>query len=122
MNINIALLILRVSFSAMLLLLHGVPKVKNLMSDNIQFVNIFGMGEAISLILATLAEVVLPILIIIGYKTRIAAIPIVLVMIVAAFVYHANDPISVKEKPLIFLFGFLTIAIAGAGKFSIDKK
>lgn len=122
MNINIALLILRVSFSAMLLLLHGVPKVKNLMSDNIQFVNIFGMGEAISLILATLAEVVLPILIIIGYKTRIAAIPIVLVMIVAAFVYHANDPISVKEKSLIFLFGFLTIAIAGAGKFSIDKK
>ena len=122
MNINIALLILRVSFSAMLLLLHGVPKVKNLMSDNIQFVNIFGMGEAISLILATLAEVVLPILIIIGYKTRIAAIPIVLVMIVAAFVYHGNDPISVKEKPLIFLFGFLTIAIAGAGKFSIDKK
>src|SRR5690554_2221897 len=122
MNINIALLFLRVSFSLFLLVLHGVPKIQNLMSDNIQFADIFGMGAALSLVLATIIEVVLPILIIIGYKTRIASIPIILTMLVAAFVYHANDPIGVKEKSLLFMCGFITIALAGAGKYSIDKK
>lgn len=122
MNINIALLFLRVSFSLFLLVLHGVPKIQNLMSDNIQFADIFGMGATLSLVLATIIEVVLPILIIIGYKTRIASIPIILTMLVAAFVYHANDPIGVKEKSLLFMCGFITIALAGAGKYSIDKK
>jgi len=122
MNINIALLFLRVSFSLFLLVLHGVPKIQNLMSDNSQFADIFGMGAALSLVLATIIEVVLPILIIIGYKTRIASIPIILTMLVAAFVYHANDPIGVKEKSLLFMCGFITIALAGAGKYSIDKK
>lgn len=122
MNINIALLFLRVSFSLFLLVLHGVPKIQNLMSDNIQFADIFGMGATLSLVLATIIEVVLPILIIIGYKTRIASIPIILTMLVAALVYHANDPIGVKEKSLLFMCGFITIALAGAGKYSIDKK
>lgn len=122
MNINIALLFLRVSFSLFLLVLHGVPKIQNLMSDNIQFADIFGMGATLSLVLATIIEVVLPILIIIGYKTRIASIPIILTMLVAAFVYHANDPIGVKEKSLLFMCGFITIALTGAGKYSIDKK
>lgn len=122
MNINIALLFLRVSFSLFLLVLHGVPKIQNLMSDNIQFADIFGMGATLSLVLATIIEVVLPILIIIGYKTRIASIPIILTMLVAAFVYHANDPIGIKEKSLLFMCGFITIALAGAGKYSIDKK
>lgn len=80
------------------------------------------MGETISLLLATIAEVVFPVLIIIGYKTRIATVPVILTMLIAAFVHHGNDPMSVKEKPLLFLLGFITVAIAGAGKFSIDKK
>lgn len=122
MNINSALLFLRVSFSLFLLVLHGLPKLQNLMSDNPQFASIFGMGEILSLVLATIIEIVLPVLIIIGYKTRIASIPIILTMLVAAFVYHANDPIGVKEKSLLFMCGFITIALAGAGKYSIDKK
>lgn len=122
MNVNVALLFLRVSFSLFILVLHGIPKVQNLFSGDIQFANIFGMGETVSLVLATLAEVVLPILIILGYKTRLASVPLIITMAVAAFVFHGADPISVQEKPLLFLCGFLTILLAGAGKYSIDKK
>lgn len=122
MNVNVALLFFRVSFSLFIIILHGIPKLKNLFSGNIQFANILGMGETVSLVLATIAEVVFPILIIIGFKTRLATIPLIITMVVAAFVYHGADPISVQEKPLLFLCGFITILLAGAGKYSVDRK
>ncbi|MFT5216296.1 MAG: putative oxidoreductase [Glaciecola sp.] len=42
-------------------------------------------------------------------------------MLVAIFVVHAADPIGTKEKALFYAVSFLAIAIAGAGKYSIDK-
>lgn len=122
MNSSVGRLILRVSFSALLIWLHGVPKIQNLLSDDPQFVSIFGMGVIISLLLAAIAETIFPLLIIIGFQTRLASIPVIITMIVAAFVHHASDPLATKEKPLLFLFGFITIALIGAGKYSIDKK
>lgn len=119
---HIGKLILRVTFSVLIIWLHGFPKIQNLMTDEPQFPSIFGMGVVISLILAIIAETVFPFLVIIGYKTRLATIPIIITMLVAAFVYHAQDPMSVKEKPLLFLFGFIAVAFLGAGKYSIDKK
>ena len=41
---------------------------------------------------------------------------------VAAFIVHGADPIGMKEKALLFLFGFLAIALLGAGKHSVDRK
>lgn len=115
-------LILRVTFSVLMIWLHGIPKIQNLFSDEPQFASILGMGVVVSLILATLTETVFPLLIIIGYQTRLAAIPVIITMIVAAFVYHGGDPWPVREKPLMYLFGFIAIALLGAGRYSIDKK
>jgi putative oxidoreductase len=66
--------------------------------------------------------VVFPVLVIIGYKTRISALPILITMIVAAFIVHAADPLATKEKAILYLIGFAAIAFLGAGKYSIDQK
>lgn len=118
---NITLLFLRVAFGGMMLT-HGIPKFLNLVSGDFSFVDPIGIGQPASLILAVLAEVVFPMLVIIGFKTRLASIPVILTMLVALFVHHANDAFGIKEKAILYLIGFITIALLGAGKYSVDKK
>ena len=118
---NFGLLALRVAFSGMLLT-HGIPKLLKLLSADFGFADPIGMGAPVSLVLAILAEVVFSILIIIGFKTRWATIPIIFTMLVAAFIFHGNDPFGTKELPLLYLIGFVSIALLGPGRFSLDKK
>jgi putative oxidoreductase len=42
-------------------------------------------------------------------------------MLVAALIVHAPDPFSRKELPLLYATIFVIIAIAGAGKYSLDN-
>lgn len=116
---HIALLILRVAFGGMMLV-HGIPKLNSLFVTPISFPDPIGVGSGLSLVLALLGELVAPAFIIIGFKTKWAAIPALLTMFVAAFVVHADDPFEIKEKALLFFFAFLVILLLGAGKFSVD--
>lgn len=81
-----------------------------------------GIGVLASTILVVIAEAICPMLIIIGYKTRLASIPTIITMGVAAFIVHGADPIGMKEKALLFLFAFVAIALLGPGKHSVDRK
>jgi len=120
-NKDFGLLILRVGVSA-LMLTHGYGKFLKLFTDPTDFRDPIGLGPTISLILAVIGEFIAPLLIIIGYKTKLAAIPSLITMLVAAFIVHASDPIGTKEKALFYAVCFLAIAIAGAGKYSVDRK
>ncbi len=117
---DISKLIFRVSVASFMLT-HGFGKFKLLLSGNLdKFADPLGMGPEISLILAVGAEFFASIAIIIGFKTRLATIPIVFTMGVAAFVVHGSDPFSVKEFALLYMVAFIGIAIMGSGKYSID--
>ncbi|NIK93274.1 DoxX family protein [Mangrovimonas sp. CR14] len=116
---DLALLILRVGFGGFMLT-HGIPKM-GMLSNPSDFGDPMGVGSTISLILALIGEVVAPILLIIGFKTKWAAIPAAITMAVAAFVVHAKDDLATKEHALLFLIAFVVIFLAGAGKYSIDK-
>ncbi len=121
-NIDLGLLILRVGLSV-LMLTHGVPKFLDFINGNMSIVgDPIGVGGLITSILVLIGEVVAPVLVLIGLKTRMAAIPVVITMAVAAFLIHGGDPIDVKEKALLYLIGFLAIALMGAGSISVDKK
>ncbi|HMR16749.1 MAG: DoxX family protein [Confluentibacter sp.] len=122
MNKNVSdwsLLILRIGFAGMMLT-HGIPKINMLFESPIKFADPLGLGETTTLILTIIGEVVAPVLILIGFKTKLASIPAIITMVVAAFVVHANDPIDVKEKALLYLIAFIAIFMQGAGKFSVD--
>lgn len=121
-NIDIGLLILRIAFST-LLLTHGFPKLMKLIEGNMDLVgDPIGVGSFISSILVILGEVVAPVLVLIGLKSRPSALIAAGTMAVAAFIAHNGDPLAQKEKALLFCAGFLAIAFMGAGKFSVDKK
>jgi putative oxidoreductase len=118
---DLALTFLRVSISGMMLV-HGIPKIERLFSSPIEFGDPIGVGPTLSLILALIGEVVAPIFIIIGFKTKLAAIPAIITMFVAAFVVHLNDDFGTKEKALLYLVSFIVIFLAGPGKYAIDNK
>lgn len=115
---DLALLLLRVGFGGFMLT-HGIPKI-SMLSDPSQFGNPIGIGTTASLILCLIGEVVAPVLLIIGFKTKWAAIPAAITMMVAAFIVHAKDDLATKEHALLFLIAFVAIFLTGAGKYSID--
>lgn len=118
--VHLGLAILRI-VPSIFLMTHGYPKLLKLINGNTEFANPFGIGEAPTLFLAVIGEFICPLLMIIGFKTRWAAIPSAITMFVAAFVIHAKDPFSVKEHALLFLAFFVIIFLLGPGKYSVDK-
>lgn len=69
---------------------------------------------------AALSEFLGGILVVIGFKTRIASFFIICTMAVAAFVVHAKDPFQVKELALAYLAVSVAIFLVGPGKYSWD--
>ena len=118
---HIGLFLLRFTFSVMMLS-HGIPKLLVLLQGVLMKSDPIGIGVLASTILVVIAEGICPLLIIIGYKTRLASIPTIITMGVAAFIVHGADPIAMKEKALLFLFAFVAIALLGPGKHSVDRK
>jgi len=118
--LNIVILIVRLTISA-LMITHGFPKFKTLLAGGeIQFPDPVYLGPALSLILCVFAEFFCSILIGIGLGTRLASIPLIVNMSVAAFVMHANDPIGDKEMALLYLVFYLLLLVVGGRKFSVD--
>lgn len=114
------LLINRIAISGFMLT-HGLPKLYRFFGDgDIRFADPLGIGVLPSLVLAVFAEVICSILIIIGFGTRLATIPLIITMVVAVFLVHAADPFQRMELGLMYLFAYLTILVAGPGKYSID--
>lgn len=120
-QVNIALLFLRITIGVFIIV-HGTGKLLSLFEGGpIEFANPIGIGQAASLLLATFAEFFCALFLIFGFATRFAVVPLIITMIVAGFIIHADDGYFVKEKAFMFLSVFITFAIAGAGKFSVDN-
>ena len=116
---NLGLLILRVSMSVAMIT-HGYPKFLKLMDGNTSFPDPLGIGVRTSLTLAVFGEFIAPLFVLIGLKTRFAAIPPAIAMGIAVFIMHGADPFSKQEHAFIYFAAFIAIALMGAGKFSID--
>ena len=115
-----ALLIARLGIAA-LMLTHGIPKLMMLLSGApIQFPPVMGMSPEFSLALAVFAEVFCSVLIIAGFATRLATIPLIITMLVAIMIIHSADPIAVKEPAIHYLLVYIVLLFAGSGKYSVD--
>lgn len=114
-----ALLILRLGVG-ILMITHGWGKFTKVLAGSDQFGDPIGLGPSTSLALAAFAEFICSILIILGLATRFVVIPPMMVMMVAFFIVHAEDDFGRKEKTLLFLFPYISLLIAGPGKFSLD--
>ena len=117
---DVGLLILRVGAGG-LMLVHGVPKLERLMGGG-GFADPIGIGPTPSLALAVFAEVGCSIALALGLLTRLATLPLITTMLVAVLVVHADDPWSKKELGLLYLVPYLTLLLAGPGRFAVDAK
>jgi putative oxidoreductase len=117
---DLMLLVARVAVTV-LMFTHGLPKFQMLVSGgDIAFPGILGMSPALALSLAIFAEIVCSLFVLIGMGTRLAVIPLIITMLVAALIVHANDPFRVQEPALLYLLMYTVLLVAGSGKYSAD--
>ena len=63
-----------------------------------------------------------PFFICLGIKVSITTLPIIITMLVAAFIIHAGDPFQKLSFHSYMHLLLLDILISGPGKYSLDKK
>jgi putative oxidoreductase len=123
-NIDAALLVLRLWLGLSLLILHGWGKLAGFSKMAGSFPDPLGVSATGSLSLTVFAEVICAAALAIGLFTRLAAVFLIITMAVAFLMVHKaalSGPAS-GELAYIYLGGFVTLLIAGAGKFSADAK
>lgn len=128
---SLGFLALRVMVGLMMLIGHGIPKIKNYSARKEFFYvpDFLPISWApVSLMACIGAEVFAATLIIIGFATRPAAFALGFGMVVAAFgamgasPWFLNGPtlVETKELSLMYLIPMIAIILAGAGGYSLD--
>ncbi|MCB0074355.1 MAG: DoxX family protein [Caldilineaceae bacterium] len=117
---SIGLLFLRVFLGAFMMFSHGWGKMMKFGVLSAKFPDPIGLGSSVALSMAIFAEVFCSLLLIVGLFTRLAAMPLLVTMLVAAFVIHGADPWGKKEFALLYAVPFLTLIFTGAGRYSLD--
>ncbi|MEO7263741.1 MAG: DoxX family protein [Ferruginibacter sp.] len=116
---NVAMLLLRL-ISGILIMMHGYQKLVNFGSFRFKFINFMGIGTTNSLALTVFAEFFCGLFIIIGLFTRLAAIPLIIVMCVIIFKVNEGDIFGKGETPMLYLAAFISLLLLGAGRASVD--
>ena len=107
-----------------LFLLNGLFKINN-------YENTIGWMESFDipgflLIPAIILEILAPILIIIGYKTKVAAASLSLFCFATAIIFHNDfsDQVQLTSflKNIALSGGFIFLVVNGSKGFSLDKK
>ena len=124
---NIALLLGRITTGFLMVKLHGWGK---LMAGTERWEGLGStLAEAIGLdfmsiplgFMASFAESIAAVLIILGLTTRPAAFLLAFTMLVASF-KKLEGGLKAAELPLLFLTLSLIILLCGAGKYSLDHR
>ncbi len=120
-------LIVRVSVGG-LLLFHGVSKLLHGVAWIPPMLQMHGLPGALAYGVFV-AEIIAPICIVAGWKTRLLALTIVFEMIVVVWLVFRDMIFSVKpsgggwmiELEIFFLLGSAALFFLGSGKFSISR-
>jgi putative oxidoreductase len=125
-NINTGILILRLSVG-ILMLLHGIAKISKGVGGIINMLESKGLPDFIAYGVY-IGEIIAPILIIIGYRTRFAAAIFVLNMLVILFLAHSDDIFKLNQHGAwqveligLYLFGALALYFTGGGKYAVSS-
>lgn len=117
---DLALLALRLFFGLSMALAHGLGKIQNFDTYAAKFFDPIGVGPAAALGLAIFAEFFCSLGLVAGLFTRLAAVPLIVTMSVAAFMVHLSDGFQKMELALLYLAVYVVLLLAGAGRFSLD--
>ena len=111
-------------FLSTLFLVEGINKILNY-EGTIQYMESFSVPEYLA-IPAIILEILFPLLLIIGFQTKIAALVMAIFTIVVAIIFHTNfdDHMQLITffKDIAIAGGLLIILVNGPGRFSLDYK
>ncbi len=93
-------------FIGFMMLTHGIAKIEQFDTLKSTFPATMGMSSKLSLILIILVEVGCSSLVLLGFMTRLAVLPLMFSMIIAAFFTFSPISLSTAELPMA-LFGNL---------------
>lgn len=124
-NKEIGLLIQRLSVG-ILILFHGIAN----MNTNYSFIkgvlNGIGIPEFVAY-LVFIGEIIAPILMIIGWRARLASLVLAFNMLIAILLVHTADIFTLNqfggwgiELQSLFLFGSIAIFFLGAGRYAVS--
>ena len=116
----LGLLVLRVGFGGFMAVNHGWPKLMGFAAKSEKFASFLPLPSPLSLSLAIFGELACALLIVAGLGTRLAAVPAVITMLVAAFGVHGDDVSGDGEHALLYAFAFAAIGLMGPGRWSLD--
>lgn len=117
---HIVLLGFRILLSLEMIYAHGLKKLGIGVVEAEQVPNPLHFPEAINNILAVSANIFFPILVILGFFTRLSVLPILSVTLTGYFVLHFYDAALVKDTPFMYSLSYLVILFLGAGRYSLD--
>ena len=119
-----ARLLLRVTLGV-LILLHGISKIKGGPGFILDTVEHAGLPEPFGY-LVYVGEVLAPLLIIVGFWTRVAALVIAINMVFAVLLVHTGDLFKLNdaggwalELQGLFLVVAIAVALLGAGRYAV---
>jgi putative oxidoreductase len=122
-NIDVALLVLRLWMGFVLFAKHGIEKLVNFSQMQQHFPDPLHLSSTFSLSFSLLSDGICSLLIVFGIATRLAALVVVINLFIVFLTMHQfSFAKEHAELVYVFLGSFLTIFIAGAGKYSIDQK
>lgn len=113
---NISLFLFRTALSLMMLT-HAYKKILNLDKMLLGFDPI-SLGPEISVALVLFSELLCSIFLILGVFNRLSLIPLIVTMVIASLT-HLGDPFSKLELPLMYLAGYLLLAVIGLGSIRV---
>ncbi len=107
---------------SILFLVEGIGKI-SLQEDVIMYMKDYGVPE-ILFAPATALEILFPIILIVGYKTKWAASVMALFTFTVAIIFHTDFSEGMQMifflKDLAIAGGFMIILVYGPGKISLD--
>lgn len=125
-NNDVGLLILRLSLGGLMLfhgiakIIHGVGGIQSILSSK-GLPSLFAYGVYVG-------EVIVPALLILGFRTRIAALIFAFNMLVALLLVHSADVFALSkhggwavELIALFLFGAIALYFTGGGKYGFSN-
>ena len=111
-------------FISSIFLIAGVGKIFNY-EGTIGYMESYGI-PCYLLIPSMIIEILLPILVIVGYKTKLSSMILALFAILLAIIFHTDFSNQMQLIAFLKNFaiagGFLIISIKGSGKYSIDHR
>ena len=130
-NPDLALLVLRLAVGG-LMLLHGIAKIQDGMDEGLRGIESMLASKDLPKSLAIgvyVGEIVAPLLVLVGWLVRPAALVIAFTMLMSIWLAYGENWYTLNkhgglntELNLLFLAGALALALSGSGRFALHRR